>query len=120
MFNQVKVSKNDREALRFLWWEKGDPTAPTKTYQMTTHIFGGVWSPSATNYALRKCAADNEEVSTEAAKTIISNFYVDDCLKSLATVEEVWYGKKANIYCATTSVMSNHTVTLSGDAELSE
>ena len=45
MFNQVHVSEDDRDALRFLWWKDNDPTKTPLVYRMTTHLFGGCGHP---------------------------------------------------------------------------
>ena len=85
MFNQVRVNKADRDVLRFLWWNNGFNEEP-KTYRMTTHLFGGVWSPSIANYALKCTGRDNiERFDSDTISTIDKNFYVDDCLTSVAT-----------------------------------
>jgi hypothetical protein len=86
MFNQVKVSTEDRDLLRFLWWQDGDTSKPLTDYRMTTHLFGAVSSPSCSNYALRQTAVDNKDGIV--ADTVNRNFYVDDCLKSVSSEEE--------------------------------
>ncbi|XP_064641320.1 uncharacterized protein LOC135496114 [Lineus longissimus] len=84
MFNQVLVEENDRDALRFLWWDNGDLTKEPRTHRMKSHLFGGVWSPSAANYAIKRAADDNKnDFSLDAVETVKKNFYVDDCLKSV-------------------------------------
>ena len=56
---------------------------------MTVHLFGAVSSPSCANFALRKTATDNEsKYDDKVASTILKNFYVDDCLKSVRTEDE--------------------------------
>ena len=86
MFNQVKVHQDDRDVLRFLWWPENDFKSPPDVYRMTTHLFGGVWSPSCANFALRKVAEENTaNFDEETINTVHHNFYVDDCLKSLST-----------------------------------
>ncbi|KAL9982155.1 hypothetical protein ACROYT_G010965 [Oculina patagonica] len=56
---------------------------------MQVHIFGATSSPCCSNKALRQTADDNEEkYGTQAAETVRHNFYVDDLLKSTATVDE--------------------------------
>lgn len=56
---------------------------------MTVHIFGAVSSPSCANFALRQTAKDNRGTcSPEVMSTIETNFYVDDCLKSVETEEQ--------------------------------
>ena len=85
MFNQVHVVPQHRDALRFLWWKHGDMTQEIEIYRMTTHLFGGVWSPSAANYALRCTANDNkEDFPEEVVSAVFENFYVDDCLLSVS------------------------------------
>ena len=58
-------------------------------YQMVVHLFGAASSPSCSNFALRKTAEDNSQYFPEAVvSTVKNNFYVDDCLKALSSVEE--------------------------------
>ena len=53
---------------------------------MTVHLFGAVSSPSCANFAMRRNAEDHKhEFSPDVANTILRNFYVDDCLKSLSS-----------------------------------
>lgn len=55
---------------------------------MLVHIFGAVSSPSCATLALLKTADDNQnDFPAEVVNTIHQNFYVDDCLKSVNTVE---------------------------------
>lgn len=89
MFYQVRVPETDADLLRFLWWPSGDLSAPMKEYRMMVHLFGATSSPSVASYALRRTAEDRRGTTTpEAVETVLHNFYVDDCLKSVATVEE--------------------------------
>ena len=89
MFYQVHVLPSDRKALRFLWWPDGDLDRPAEEYAMKVHLFGGASSPSCANFALRRTAQDNQaEFDPETAATVERNFYVDDCLKSVATDPE--------------------------------
>lgn len=88
MFNQVRVSPKDRDVLRFLWYEDCDTSKPPKVFRMTTNLFGGVWSPSCANFALQKIAEEHSEMyPDEVISTILRNFYVDDCLRSLDNVQ---------------------------------
>nr|XP_054592342.1 uncharacterized protein LOC107396521 [Nothobranchius furzeri] len=89
MFHQVKVSKKHLNFFRFLWWPMGNSSVNPVEHRMKVHLFGAVSSPSVANYALRRTAVDNQNMfGTEVTDTVHSNFYVDDCLKSLATEEE--------------------------------
>lgn len=84
MYHQVKVPDEDSDLLRFLWWPEGDLTQNIAEYRMTVHLFGATSSPSCANFALRKTAEDNKDKTTsEAVETLLNNFYVDDCLRSL-------------------------------------
>ena len=45
MFHQVKGNEEQRDLLRFLWWEEGDLSKEPKEYRMTVHLFGATSSP---------------------------------------------------------------------------
>ena len=89
MFHQVKVSPCHRNALRFLWWKDGNTDKQPEVYRMAVHLFGGVWSPSCANFALRRTAEDNADVfDGKTVTTVMENFYADDCLKAVDNEEE--------------------------------
>lgn len=89
MFHQVHVSDKHINFLRFLWWPDGDTAQSPLEYRMKVHLFGAVSSPSCANYALRRTADDNaQHFPQEVVSTIKQNFYVDDCLESMASEEE--------------------------------
>ncbi|XP_059092211.1 uncharacterized protein LOC131887601 [Tigriopus californicus] len=89
MFYRVHVPEEDMNYLRFFWFKNNNETEDFVEYEMTRHLFGGRSSPSCANYALRRTAADHgSKFSKSAVDTVNRNFYVDDCLKSVATVEE--------------------------------
>ena len=52
MFHQVRVSENDADFLRFLWWPQGNVDQPLTEYRIVVHLFGAVSSPSCANYLL--------------------------------------------------------------------
>ena len=88
MFYHVKTAERHRSLLRFLWWEDSDINKDIVDHEMCVHVFGGVSSPSCSNYALEKTASDNqEEYGNGAAESLTKNFYVDDLLKSVNTRE---------------------------------
>ena len=88
MFHQVHVSDEHINFLRFLWWPDGDTAESPLEYRMKVHLFGAVSSPSCANYALRRTADDNvQNFPPEVISTVKNNFYVDDCLKSMASEE---------------------------------
>ena len=83
MLYQVCVPEDQRSYLRFLWWPEGNLEIEPIDYEMCVHLFGGISSPSCSNFALRRTADDSEdEFGSEAAMTLKRNFYVDDMLKS--------------------------------------
>ena len=89
MFHQFKVTEEDRDYLRFYWWENGDTTRNPVQYRMTVHLFGAASSPGCSNFGLKKAATDNEgKFGSGTANFIRNNFYVDDGLKSVASVSE--------------------------------
>ena len=84
MFHQVRVPVADRDLLRFLWWPNGNLAKELEEYRMTVHLFGAVASPSCANFAMRRNAEDHQhEFPPDVVSTVMKNFYVDDCLKSL-------------------------------------
>ena len=89
MFHQVRVPVEDRDFLWFLWWPGGNLAKSLEEYRMTVHLFGAVSSPSCVNFAMRRNAEDHQhEFSPEVVSTVLKNFYVDDCLKSLPSSHE--------------------------------
>ncbi|XP_066500465.1 uncharacterized protein [Hoplias malabaricus] len=95
MFYQVRVPNEDADLLRFLWWPGGDLCKEATEYRMCVHLFGATSSPSCASYALRRIAQDADvTTSPETIQTVLRNFYVDDCLKSVATEEEAVNLKK--------------------------
>ena len=69
--------------------EDGDPSQSVIEYRMKVHLFGAGSSPGCANFALKKAADDGEEeFGTEAAEFIRNDFYVDDGLTSVPTVDE--------------------------------
>ena len=84
MFLKVKVPEEDRDRLRFLWWPGATLRFSQKRIRMTSHLFGGTWSPSVSAYALRKTARDNSrDFDPGLVDVVLRDFYVDDCLKSV-------------------------------------
>ena len=58
-------------------------------YRITVHLFGAASSPGCSNFALKTTADDNEAaVGYAAAEFLRRNFYVDDGLNSVASIEE--------------------------------
>ena len=84
MYYQVKVPPHHADFLRFFWLnEKGE----ISEYRLSVHVFGATSSPSIANYALKE-SSKYSTCSEEVSSAILSNFYVDDFLKSLSTEKE--------------------------------
>ena len=89
MFHQFYVCEEDRDMLRFLWWEDGDPNKDVVEYRMMVHLFGATSSPGCANFGFKRAADDGEdEFGSEATSFIREDFYVDDGIKSVSTTEE--------------------------------
>ena len=90
MFLQVQVSPKHRDVLRFLWWSDENAMQENKTqeFRMTVHLFGATSSPTCSNFAVLKTAEDNQHLfDNEVIESVKKNFYVDDCLKSVESVD---------------------------------
>ena len=88
IFYQFKVNKEHRDYLRFLWWDSNNYSVEPVEFHMTVHLFGATSSPWCANFGLKRIASDNEaEYGQEVANFVGHDFYVDDGLKSLATVD---------------------------------
>ena len=114
MFHQIKVPKQDRSFLRFLWWENGNINGPVVDFEMCVHTFGAISSPSCANFTLKYNAENNRKtLGNDAASTILRNFYVDDLLKSSKTeIEAVSLLRRVKESCSNggfnlTKVVSN-------------
>ena len=83
MFYQFRVASRHQGYLRFFWWDSEDFNKEPVEYRMKVHLFGATSSPGCSNFGFKRMAADNEAVSF-----ICRDFYVDDGLKSLQTLEE--------------------------------
>ncbi|XP_049419820.1 uncharacterized protein LOC125880984 [Epinephelus fuscoguttatus] len=88
MFHQFHVSPETRNYLRFLWWEGGNLENEPREYQMTVHLFGATSSPGCANFGLKYLAQQCKTIYPAASAFVERNFYVDDGLISIPTVQE--------------------------------
>ena len=88
MFYQFRVCEDDRDFLRFLWWENGDTSQDPVEYRMTVHLFGAASSPGCANFGLKRIAKQHRETFPLAARFVTRNFYVDDGVTSAPSTEE--------------------------------
>jgi len=89
MFHQFHVKAEDQDYLRFLWWDDGDFQTQPSVYRMRVHLFGAASSPGCANYGLKHVAIQGQGHFNEASIRFIErNFYVDDGLTSVFTIDE--------------------------------
>ena len=89
MTHQVKVDVKHRNLLRCLWWDNPELMGDPLEFGMTVHLFGAKSSLGCTNFPLQTTADQYEETcGSEAADFVSRNFYVDDGLKSVESVEQ--------------------------------
>ena len=89
MFYQFRVSSNHQDYLRFFWWDRENFSGEPVEYRMKVHLFGATSSPGCSNFGFKRMAEDSiEEFGQEVVNFICRDFYVDDGLKSVPTVEE--------------------------------
>ena len=88
MFLQVKVPPEDCEMLRFLW--RDNTNEPGEVYEYGRHFCGAKSLPTCANYALQQVARDNTQESPRITKLIWQNFYMDDFVKSVPSVEQAF------------------------------
>ena len=89
MFHSFYVNPDNRDYLRFLWFANNDLTSPIVEYRMNVHLFGAASSPGVANFCLHQTAETHrQEFGDNASDFLLRDFYVDDGLKSVSTVEQ--------------------------------
>ena len=83
MYLNVRVPVAQRNALRFLYFGSEGELVYMR---MTSHLFGRVFSGSASAYALQRMCRDNP-TSELVTDVIMRSFYVDDLARSLTSAE---------------------------------
>lgn len=101
MFHRFHVSPDDRDFLRFLWWEGGDTSTEPEEFRMKVHLFGAASSPGCANYGMKYLASQYEGEYPAAAEFLKKNFYVDDGLASVQSASAaIQLVKEAQSLCA--------------------
>ena len=83
MYDQVRVSEADAEALRFLWQDDLSKANPD-VYLMVVHIFGCKDSPYCENYIhipVFLNAVHSKNWKRPLQYSVMKSFYTDDFLK---------------------------------------
>ncbi len=89
MFHSFIVREDNRNFLRFLWFKNNDMSESIVEYRMKIHVFGNSPSPAVAIYVLRCAALYGEaEFGADVRHFIERDFYVDDGLKSLPSINE--------------------------------
>ncbi|KAK7909491.1 hypothetical protein WMY93_014175 [Mugilogobius chulae] len=88
MFYQFSVTPESRNYLKFLWWKDGDLEKEPQEYRMTVHLFGAASSPGCANFGLKHLARQHKDSYPLASTFVEKNFYVDDGLVSVSSVDE--------------------------------
>ncbi|XP_062618752.1 uncharacterized protein LOC134280361 [Saccostrea cucullata] len=84
MFYRFSVPACHRNFLRF-FWHKDDVEKELTEYRMKRHVFGNSASPAVATLGLRRTVRNADE---DVRQFVCKNFYVDDSLISVDTVEE--------------------------------
>ncbi|XP_034396072.1 uncharacterized protein LOC117735512 [Cyclopterus lumpus] len=88
MFYCFSVREDDSNFLRFLWFQDNDPSKDIVEYRMTVHVFGNSPSPAVAIHGLHQSVQVSElRIDPDVQSFVMRDFYVDDGLKSLPTVE---------------------------------
>ena len=89
IFHSFCVTPDCRDFLRFLWYENSNLDGPISEFRTNVHLFGAVSSPAVANFSLHKTAETGRaEFGDEVANSLRRNFYVDDGLTSVPSVQE--------------------------------
>ncbi len=89
MFHGFVVREDHRNFLRFLWFKNNGMSESMAEYHMKVHVFGNSPSPAIAIYGLRRAAFYGEaEFGADVRHFIERDFYVDNGLKSLSSINE--------------------------------
>lgn len=89
-FLQIEINKKDRDLFRFLWYVDGE----MKSFQHRRVVFGITCTPFLLGAVIELHFSNilhdtNNKWSTEIIKKLAKSFYVDNCLTSVESSEEL-------------------------------
>ena len=88
-FLNVGVKENERDYLRFLWFDDIKKEHPEiVVYKFRTLVFGLVCSPFLLNGTIRSHLAKYAEQDESFVKNVLESLYVDDYVSSFVSIEE--------------------------------
>ncbi|XP_077972264.1 uncharacterized protein LOC144427252 [Styela clava] len=89
MFHQVRVTPQNTDALRLLWWDDEDISNEPVPHRMRVHIFGTTSSPFCAAFCLKQTVVKFGNKNKPRISEIVNeDFYVDDCLTTAESVDE--------------------------------
>ena len=90
MFYNVSLPEEERNFLRFLWWEDGDPKRAIIEHRLTHQAPGLTSSGSNACFIIRKVSEDNlTRAGRETVESLRNHFYMDDWLPSYPTLRQL-------------------------------
>ena len=87
MFLQIELDEKDRDVHRYLWRDMKTNEEP-KVYRMQRVTFGVNCSPFLAIGTVQSHAERHKEQFPDAAKEVLQNMYVDDCLTGAQNADE--------------------------------
>ena len=91
MFHCFGVPPEQRDLLRFHWWQDNDPSKPIVQYRGKVHFFGARSSPGVAMFALKAIAhmgRQTGELSESEAQLLENAFYMDDGMSSFYLAQD--------------------------------
>ncbi|UYV75673.1 hypothetical protein LAZ67_13000972 [Cordylochernes scorpioides] len=95
-FQMVAIEESERNYLRFLWWEK-ESDRELIAYRHKRLVFGLNCSPFVLNAVIEYHLQSIRGLLVQWAKILAQSFYMDNCITSLETKQEVQEFQKAAI-----------------------
>ncbi|XP_058816020.1 uncharacterized protein LOC131679328 [Topomyia yanbarensis] len=86
MYRMVKFQPSDQLFQRILWRNFADE--PIRTYELTTVAYGTASAPYLATKCLQTLAIEGADSYPNAAKSLKEDFYVDDLLTEVETIED--------------------------------
>ncbi|XP_062714400.1 uncharacterized protein LOC134291107 [Aedes albopictus] len=86
MYRMIRVQPQDYPLQSIKW--RNDPSEPLRTYELTTVTYGTSSAPYLATKCLQRLAEDGKASHPVASEVIEKDFYVDDMLTGVDTVDE--------------------------------
>ncbi|XP_062533181.1 uncharacterized protein LOC134202149 [Armigeres subalbatus] len=86
MYRMVLVQPSDRRLQRIFW--RDSPTDPIRIYELCTVTYGTASAPYLATKCLSRLAELDGDRYPAAAKMLVKDFYVDDMLSGVDSIEE--------------------------------